>query len=467
MRAARVALTNRTVTASPREKRPWRARHIAALGLALGAGTHACNASSERQAAARSAEVVGPLPSDDPTPEAASAVGALNVVLILIDSLRYDMPWLGYQRAIAPWLTAFERRSVSYTHAYALSNMTARSVGALLAGRYPSELHRDGNFFTTYYPENVFVSERAAAAGHITLCAHAHAYFVPETGITQGFQTCPLLDGTRLNNMSKDNITSKRMTELAERLLSNAAAKLGPKRRLFAYFHYMDPHAPYLPHEGRPSFGTKPRDLYDQEVHFTDEWVGKLVEFILARPWGRKTAIVITSDHGEAFAEHGFYKHGYELFEEMIRVPMLIYAPGVSNRRIDTPRSHIDLAPTIMEWLGLPPDPELPGVSLVPELEGGPSVPRPVIVDLPRDRLQDRRRALIEGDLKLIALNDDTRFLLFDLAQDPGEKNDLIVARKDLRQRALARYRELSDTIQLEPIRGFAELKGAPPGRRW
>jgi hypothetical protein len=69
--------------------------------------------------------------------------------------------------------------------------------------------------------------------------------------------------------------------------------------------------------------------------------------------------------------------------------------------------------------------------------------------------------------LKLIALNDDTRFLLFDLKEDPGEKNDLVATRRDLRERALGRYRDLSRKIPLEPVRGFAELKGAPPGRRW
>lgn len=455
------------VTESACETDASRVGKIAALNVALCVGLWGCDARPERHADARSVVAPRPEPSLAAAEKPAPEKGPLNVVVILIDGLRYDMPWLGYERPIAPWLTAFEPRTVSYTRAYALSNMTARSVGALLAGRYPSELHRDGNFFTTYYPENVFVSERARDAGHATLCAHAHAYFVAETGITQGFETCPLLGGTRLNNMSKDNITSARMTELAKELLSGAASKLGPERRLFAYFHYMDPHAPYLPHAGRPSFGKRPRDLYDQEIHFTDEWVGNLIEWVLAQTWGGQTAIVVSSDHGEGFAEHGFYKHGYEVFDEMVRVPMLIYAPGIRSRRIETPRSHIDLAPTIMEWLGLPRDPGLPGRSLLPELEGGAAEERPVIVDLPRDRLQDRRRALIEGHLKLIALNDDTRFLLFDLKEDPGEKNDLVATRRDLRERALGRYRDLSRKIPLEPVRGFAELKGAPPGRRW
>ena len=91
--------------------------------------------------------------------------GPLNVLLILVDGLHDEMPWLGYERDIAPWMTQFEKRAVSYTRAYAISSATARSVGPLLAGRYPSEMWRSGDYFTVYGQENVFVSEFAKAAG--------------------------------------------------------------------------------------------------------------------------------------------------------------------------------------------------------------------------------------------------------------------------------------------------------------
>lgn len=390
----------------------------------------------------------------------------LNVVLILIDGLHDEMPWLGYQRDIAPWLTAFEKRAVSYTRAYSISSATARSVGPLLAGRYPSEMARSGDYFTVYGPENVLVSELAAAAGHHTLSAHSHAYFVKETGIAQGFHDFRQLSGTKLNNMDKDNVQSQRMTELALEMLS-AETLSKPERRFFAYFHYMDPHAPYLPHEPGPNWGDEPRDVYDQEVRFTDAWVGKLVDWVLAQPWGEHTAVIISADHGESFGAHNLYKHGYELWEDVIHVPLLIYAPGAQARRIHTPRSHVDLAPTVLELMGIRVPESLVGKSLVPELYGLAPEARPVIADLPRDTLQDRRRALIQDTDKLIAFGDDRYFMLFDLKTDPEEQNDLIRREPGRAKALIERYQKLSEGIELREVTGYAELKGAPEGRKW
>src|SRR6185295_10423117 len=89
----------------------------------------------------------------------------LNVLLITIDSLRADMPWAGYERAIAPRLTELEKRAVSYTHAYTLSSYTSMSLGGLLGGRYPGELERDGYFFGTYPPRVLLFPEKLREAG--------------------------------------------------------------------------------------------------------------------------------------------------------------------------------------------------------------------------------------------------------------------------------------------------------------
>jgi arylsulfatase A-like enzyme len=237
--------------------------------------------------------------------------------------------------------------------------------------------------------------------------------------------------------------------------------------RFFAYFQYMDPHAPYLPHDERKSWGNEPRDWYDQEVHFTDEWVGKLVDWVLAEPWGAHTAVIISADHGESFGDHNLYKHGYELWEDVIHVPLLVYAPGIDARRINTPRSHIDIAPTILELMAVRSSTSLPGVSLVPELYGLSPEPRPVVADLPRDNLQDRRRALIRGDDKLIAFGDDRYFMMFDLNQDPEERRDLIQQNRGRRTELIQLYRDVSEGIPLVEVTGYANLKGAPQGRKW
>ncbi len=392
----------------------------------------------------------------------------LNVVLIIIDSMRWDMPWNGYRRDIAPWLTRYEKRVVSYTRAYAISCTTARSVAPLLVGKYPSEMPRNGYFFTQWYPENLFLGERLKAVGDRALGVGAHAYFFPASGLAQGFDDLYVLPGTVMNNPDEKNVTGERMTEAAKKLLSRPAnVDQSGGKRFFAYLHYMDPHAPYVAHEDEPLWGHQPRDRYDQEIRYSDEQVGAFIRWAKRRPWGPNTAFIITADHGESFGEHGHLKHGYEVWEELVRVPLLIDVPGAKPRRIDTPRSHIDLAPTILELMGVPEQPALRGTSLKPELLGAEPKARPVVVELTRDNLQDRRRALIDGRYKLIATGDDEKWLLFDVVADPRERKDL-TADRDLFKRMKRRYAEVSETIPLVEVRGEEPpLKDAPEGRRW
>src|SRR5690606_7848979 len=116
--------------------------------------------------------------------------------------------------------------------------------------------------------------------------------------------------------------------------------------------------------------------------------------------------------------------------------------PGVTPRRIDEPRSTIDLAPTILELAGAPAEASLKGKSLVPELYGEKAEPRDVIIDLPRTSDNDRRRALIHEKYKLIAYGDDDAFALYDVIADPGEKKDLQREQKEVFEQMKARYKE-------------------------
>ncbi|MEZ4375614.1 MAG: sulfatase [Polyangiaceae bacterium] len=390
---------------------------------------------------------------------------AQNVVLVLVDSLRWDMPWNGYPRAIAPWMTRFEESSVSYTRAYSISSTTARSVAGLLASRYPSEMVRNGYFFTHWYPENEFLAEILTKRGSHSFGTYAHAYFFPQSGLNQGVTDHRLLEGTFLMNTSEKNVTSERLVAQAKTQLGlarEAAKKSG--KPFFGYVHFMDPHSPYVPHTDLPSLGNKPRDLYDAEVRYTDEWVGKLIDWVLE---SGDTSVILSADHGECFGEHGHLKHGYELWEELVRVPLMIHVPGAQPKRIKLPRSHIDLAPTILELMGYPKGEAMRGVSLVSEVDGAEPKPRPVVVDLTRDNLQDRRRAVIDGRLKLLATGDDKAFLLFDVEADPREKHDL-VGERDAFKRMKRLYSTLSEGIPNVEIRGDAvKLRDAPDGRRW
>jgi len=383
-------------------------------------------------------------PVTDAAP-AAAAARPWNVLLISIDSLRADMPWAGYERPIAPRLSALHAKSVSYPHAYSTSSFTSKSIPGLLTGRYPSELARTGLFFTKYLAPADFMCTALSAEGMPCVGGHAHAYFDKgQSGFESGFAKWQLVPKIPFDYQTDPYVTSDRLTPLAIELLGEASKGDKP---FFAWFHFMDPHDVYNPHADGPHFGKRPRDLYDEEVFFTDHWVGELLDYVDAQPWGARTAIVVTADHGEAFGEHGMTRHAHELWEELVRVPLFIRVPGLAPRVIDTPRGHADLAPTFLELLGAKPIPALRGTSLVSELRGDEAVPRDVIADLPEDEYNERRRALIHGTSKLISFGNDARFALYDLAADPKEADDLIRKRPELAEEMRARYREASKRI--------------------
>ena len=109
------------------------------------------------------------------------------------------------------------------------------------------------------------------------------------------------------------------------------------------------------PRKGATSW-SKP--AYNGEVWFTDHHLGRLLDFIAAQPFGKKTAIIVTADHGEAFDEHGMNWHGVDLWDPLVHVPLLIYVPGAKPRRISVKRSQIDLVPTVLDLMGLPQPPD-------------------------------------------------------------------------------------------------------------
>jgi arylsulfatase A-like enzyme len=380
-----------------------------------------------------------------PPAPASAPPGKLNVLLITIDSLRADMPWAGYPRDIAPVLTAFEKTAVSYSRFYSISSYTAMSLGGLLSGRYPGEIERSGYFFSSHPDSVLMFPELLQKAGVHTLTAHAHFYFDQKAGFRQGFDVYEIVPGLSADNTTDKNISSPQHVELAKKLLSD---KANTDKTFFAWFHFLDPHDVYMPHEGIGPYGKSGRDRYDAEVTFTDQYVGKLLAFVDAQPWGKDTAVVISSDHGEAFGEHKIYRHGFEIYDVLVHVPLMVRAPGITPRRIDTPRSAIDLAPTILDLTGTPAEASFQGKTLVPELYGKEVEERDVIVDLPRTSDNDRRRAMVHGKYKLMSFGDDDGYALYDVVGDPLEEHDLKKKDKALFEEMKKLYKAKQSTIK-------------------
>ncbi len=408
-------------------------------------------ASDAGPATSGSAPALTPLAKADAAPTAAVANQPWNVVLLSIDSLRADMPWAGYERPIAPRLSALHAKSISYSRAYSTSSFTSKSIPGLLTGRYPSELARTGYFFTKYLNPSDFICTSLASADIPCVGGHAHAYFgKDQSGFEYGFRKWQIVPGIAFDYQTDPYVTSDKLTPLAIEMLNDIAASAPPdagSKPFFAWFHYMDPHDEYKTHAESPHFGKRPRDLYDEEVFYTDLWIGKLLDWIDAQPWAARTAVMVTADHGEAFGEHGITRHAHEVWEELVHVPLFVHVPGLPPRVIATPRGHADVAPTVLELLGAAPIRALHGTSLVPELRGAAPLPRDVIVDLPEDEYNERRRALVHEGTKLIAFGNDVRFALYDLEADPREADDLVRKRPELADEMRRRYKEASKAI--------------------
>ncbi len=435
---------------------PLMVRRLLVVAL-LFAGAGCDPASSARPAtgsatAAESSSKAVPLATASATVTADAAAAAqqskrLNVIVILVDCLRADrVPWAGYAHEVVPNIAEFAKRAVTYTRFYSLSSYTAMTVGGMFAGRYPSEVQRSGYFFSAYPQQELMFPELLQQAQIRTLAVQGHSYFRKEkAGLHQGFDVWEIVPGLKKSNTTDQNITSPKYLEMA---LAQLGEPANTKQPFFAWYHFLDPHDMYMGHQGLPKFGRGARGLYDGELYFTDQHVGKLLDFIAAQRWADHTAVIVSADHGETFGEHEMYRHGFELWEELIHVPLLVHLPGIEPRTIDVPRSGIDLAPTILELLEVEPDPSYQGVSLAAELRGAEPKPRAVIADLPRTSDNDRRRALIWGKHKLIAHGDDEYFKLFDLEADPQEQRDLARKEPELLKQMRQRYQDASKTIK-------------------
>ena len=394
---------------------------------------------------------------------AAAKSAPYNVIFITIDSLRADMPWAGYPRAIAPNLTALAAKSTVYASAYAISSFTSKSVAGMLSGKFPSELARTGVFFTRYEKSDTFMCETLETEHIPCVAGEAHKYLAPGyAGLDQGFADWKIVDGLTFDYNKDPYVTSQKLTPLAVSLLEEPAIAAAPSidtsHPFFAWFHYMDPHDEYQSHEESPHWGTRPRDLYDEEVFYTDLWIGKLLDFVNAQPWSKRTIVVVSADHGEGFGEHGRFRHAHELYEELVHVPLLVHLPdqtAANARTIDVPRSQIDLVPTFFDVMHANPTPGLDGVSLKDEwLGGAPAPARDVITDLPQDEFNQRRRTLLHDGWKIIAHRDDEGFELFHLAEDPHELHDVYFTDKDDAKRMVKLYKEASAKITDVPPTG-------------
>jgi arylsulfatase A-like enzyme len=357
-----------------------------------------------------------------------------DVVLIVIDTLRADhLPFYGYSKPTAPFLSDLAARGVVFESAYSTSAWTAPASASLLTGMYPLQhgvvlgrfavraVREQGVAMRlNRVPERAeTLAEAMRGAGYSTHAVVENANIRPELGFDQGFDTFHPLNPSQ----RADDITDK-LAELRDSIRA--------RRPYFLYLHYMDPHRPYTknPELFDPATRGDERSVsaYDSEIRHVDAHIRRSFE---AFSWSRDTVVVVTADHGEELGEReGFWGHANSLFSETLNVPLLFFGQGVSKGvRVAAPVSHVDVLPTLRGLAGAPDAPIQPGVSLWPVVEGSAaSLPeRVVFADLWKareGRPEPRARAAIRGRYKRLEAAGGP--YLFDLLLDPRETRNRI-----------------------------------------
>jgi arylsulfatase A-like enzyme len=349
-----------------------------------------------------------------------------DLVLILIDTVRADhVGWHGYHRPTTPHLDRLAETSASFMQARAAGSQTRFSVPPLLTGKYFTEIDRGESEWPGIEERETLLAERLKAAGYATAGFVALSYMLPMYGMAQGF------DHYDTTTTKERDPWHKRTTSdyLTDRVLAFAdGGQLRPGAPFFLWVYYVDPHSPYLAHPEAPTFGPDYLDVYDNEIAFTDAQVGRLLDGLRARGLLGHAVVVVTSDHGEALDpedDHGSRYHGATLYDEVVRVPLLVSGPGVVTRRVTAPVSLLDLAPTFLELAGSAADPTLRGTSLVPWLGGRDPAHPPVFFEKHKE-LSLPQKGMVLWPYKVIMRLPYQRFEIYDLAGDPRERKDLV-----------------------------------------
>jgi hypothetical protein len=354
----------------------------------------------------------------DPGPDVPASTPSLIasngiVLLIVVDALRADVIANGAHADRLPQMEALRRESVELSHVWSPASGTIWTISSLFSGRYYSQLYwsvKKDSPTTKVYPHedtSVRFTEVLARAGIRSLTVSEMPDVSNAYGVLRGITVEHPMPGLGFP-----------ATALFDVLLSSLDDVRGGQRTRFAYIHLLDAHSPYtrITKEGTPY------ERYLGELALVDQEVGRLRRVLAARGLAGRTTIILTADHGEAFGEHGTMAHGVSVYDELLRVPLLIHVPGVAPRRVDRDISLMDLGPTVLDLMGQPTPGTNMGESLVPILRGkDPELRRPIAAETGR-----MQQAMIFPDgFKVIRDKLHATFEVYDLVHDPGELHNL------------------------------------------
>ena len=401
------------------------------------------------------------------------------VVIYLVDTLRADhtTPY-GYARDTTPELAKFARDAVVFDAAIAQASWTKPSVASIFTSLLPGR-HRAVQLRDPLDLGHVTLAEMLQSRGYATGAAIANSViYLPGVNFDQGFDFFCGLHGP--NDRPSKMVEAAGVVDAALRWLDAR-----PGFPTFLYVHTVDPHVPYTPpppfdmkYEPHPSpdypaedprfYYKVPLDRerimaqYDGEIAYGDQEFGRFIRGLKERGLYDRALVVFMADHGEEFQDHGQWLHGRSVFDELIRIPLIVKWPGQrdAGRRIAQQVQEVDLLPTVLENEGLPvpAPPIIAGRPLQPVVRGGAPEPSAVSEISHRGIVAHGMRTRADKYIQTFAPVEDEMY--FDLARDPGEKDNRI---EGARERARQLKAGLEAAMVENPFRNIVRVVG--PGR--
>jgi len=396
--------------------------------------------------------------------------GSPDIVLITIDALRADhLGCYGYSRPTSPFIDSLCGEGAVFLNCSSPVSWTRPAMASLMTGLYP---RRHGVYTTDLIdragtrwpikidPKFVTLAEILKENGYKTIGITSN----PQAGIWSGTQ-----QGFDVFIDFKEGLVDAAKVHQAALKIKD---ELDTDQPIFFWVHYLDPHAPYTPQEpwidryesdrsliddpllsqnafeedfaqaaglvkDRPEYVRVLNALYDSEINYVDDYVRRLIEEVL--PPGRKL-LILTSDHGEEFRDHGRLVHGQTLFQESVHIPLIISDPEGKwkGKKISVPASLNDVYATVIDYLGISGPYQLDGHSLLPLLEGEvPDEERVLFAELEEEE-SPHLDSVKAGGFKLVRDIKDGRqqnLYLFDLENDPKERENLLDSRPEVCRR--------------------------------
>lgn len=415
-----------------------------------------------------------------------------SILLVVIDTLRRDyLGFHGFEGDVSPNLDALARRSVIFDQAVTPAPWTLPAVASLFTSLYPEQHGQAGlvegkgsGKQTVLPPDALTLAERLRSRGYATAAFVGNPWMTRKSGLAQGFD---VYDDREVGNEVEAGV-----------LLDRAAGWIEsrPQRPpFFVYVHLMDVHGPYRPLPadlvalrgdsgrggsrplGLVEFGRIPdylreggtpgagdpmdlgtwRDSYAAGVRRVDRALGAFFSRLERAAILDRTTIVITSDHGEELADHGGWNHGDTLYDEQIRIPLVIRVPGNgAARRVDRVVGLLDILPTLEVLAGADPPRDVMGTDLGPLLAGG-GLDRPDVAYLSGVKRRPGMVAVRTGDAKLILEEGRRPLAFFDLVRDPLEQERQMAVDAAPPLLALAR----AEWLRIDRVGGLGRVEEA------